>query len=166
MVNMSTHIHKQQSSANKLGGRCWLRSGLGRQSYLIALILLFATTCTAQTYRVRQESQHPLRHRADRIRVDTSGFNGALDGTVVNVQIALDVLDGSVPISSFPAGCEGSPAAFDFCFYYDPGEEVVELWVNGTEEQQWPSVATVNLLLLETGDFLLLEDGTSKLKLE
>ena len=120
--------------------------------------------------RVTQESQHSLRHKAERIRTDTDNFDGSLSSTEDTLQKALDVLDDTATTTDWPAGCSSSPATGDFCLFYDSGEEVVSLFVNGSEEAQWPEIATVSYLLLENGtDFLLLENSTgsdSKLKLE
>ena len=52
----------------------------------------------------------------------------------------------------------------DRCFVYE--DSVVKIYVNNVLQTQFPSVAVFDKLLLENGDFLLLEDGISKLLLE
>jgi hypothetical protein len=52
----------------------------------------------------------------------------------------------------------------DRCFVYE--DNVVKVYVNNVLQVQMPSVAVFDNLLLENGDFLLLEDGVSKLRLE
>ena len=50
--------------------------------------------------------------------------------------------------------------------YFELDGNDLKLYVHGTLRQTWTTVLALNYLLLENGDFLLLEDGSSKLALE
>jgi len=147
---------------------------------------------------VTAESQHPLRHKASRVRVVTTTFDGNLSGLDTTVQSALQTLDdiagGDIGDVTSVGDCEGG-ACFDgtadggtvielscdgTCRYYfgnmtgsgdtyleyNASDEQVAMVVGGTTEELWPDIITVSDLLLEGGDFLLLEDGTSHLVLD
>ncbi len=124
-------------------------------SILLLTLLHLPTLSYAQHPRVTNEGQHPLRHKAKKIRTDTSGWSNVLSDTDINVQIALDsvnALGGGIITS-----CD--TAADDFCFSYSSSTNVLSLYVNGTRQWQWPENATTSFVLLENGDYLLLENG-------
>src|SRR3990167_1971813 len=60
---------------------------------LILLFLMYTSVCEAQNIRITSPSQHPLKHRASDIMLDTSLFDTNLGDTDINAQIALDTLD-------------------------------------------------------------------------
>ena len=63
-----------------------------RKLLAVITLIFLASPCHAQWFKVINEAQHPLQHRASRVRTDTSAFSGGLTGTEVNVQIALEAL--------------------------------------------------------------------------
>ena len=120
--------------------------------------------------------------KASKIKTDTTNFNNKLSNSDNTVQKALDTLDnltsditsvgdctsgscldgtstGGSYISVFQSTGQTSRVYFDSDSYLSFDGSGMYLYVNGTLEQQWPSVITVSYALLETGSKILLETG-------
>jgi hypothetical protein len=65
-----------------------------RNIALLILILIPSLVYGQQFPSITNEGQHPLRHKADKIRVDASGFSGNLSNADTDVQTALETIDG------------------------------------------------------------------------
>jgi hypothetical protein len=73
----------------------------------IFLLIFFCSTAHAQTVvRITQESQHPLRHRAQFIMTNPTSFDGLLSTSDTSVQAALNTLDDVVVMWSVPVALE------------------------------------------------------------
>lgn len=60
---------------------------------ILAFLLMSSSVASAQTFRVFNEAQHPLRHKANRIIVDTDPMNGNLFGIANDLQSQLEAID-------------------------------------------------------------------------
>lgn len=107
-------------------------------------------------------------NHASGIFTDTSKFTyGILSASDYTVQRSLQTLDQRLGASgaSIIINCDKDVDAF--CFVYDTGSEQLALWVNQTQQAVWPALSTaIDVLLLETGDKLLLENGADAILLE
>ncbi len=107
---------------------------------------------------------------ANGIYTDTRYFNGSpLGSSDVTVQVSLQTLNNFLTTSNLvttlcnqskinciydeSSDCPNS----DRCFVYE--DSMMKLYANGSLQAQWPSVAIFDKLLLEGGDFVLLETG-------
>ena len=113
--------------------------------------------------RITHEAQHPLQHKADRIRVDTDGFNNQLDGTVSNVQLALDKLDDRItddyPLTPTTTGDKGE-LAYSSDYLYVAID--TDTW-RRTRIYSW--VYTHHYLKIDGTNYLLI-DATNKLYID
>lgn len=103
-------------------------------------------------------------NHANQIYTDTTLFsepNGVLGASDFTVQRALQTLNASGSTVTSILNCQTSD---DFCFEF--ASQVLILWVRGSQQAQWPIEFIANRVLLESGDLILLEDGTSKILLE
>ena len=108
-------------------------------------------------------------NQADCINTDTSKFsgNGPLSASDITVQLALQTLAASTVSVCMSATEAGNK---DFCFVYSQVDEQLSLYVKGTQQAIWPSVSAAvpvtDVILMETGDKILMENGTDNILLE
>jgi len=110
------------------------------------------------------------------IKNDTTNYDNALSATDTRSQTSFETLDDFLDLETLATYLCDSPQMncwytsladcpdTDKCFVYE--DSVVRVYVNNGGEWQWPEEDVFDKLLLETGDFILLEDGTSKILLE
>ena len=79
------------------------------------------------------------------------------------VDMVTDNADGTVTINNNM--CPTGLTTGTFCIVYDTSDSLLKIYVNGTLQAHFPDVATYAYMLLETDDFILLEDG-GKIRLE
>lgn len=102
-------------------------------------------------------------NKAKHIKTDTSLFQGNLGASDTTVQNALQTLSA---MTQSDVSCETTD---DWCFTYDSTNEQLSLYVNNVEQAIWPQTAAVSgidILLLESGDGLLLENDVDSILLE
>ena len=126
---------------------------------LLIILFLFLYTKIASAQQFMGGFENFSSSFANSIYASTVNFDGILNEDDDTVQEALDKID-DLTQSTIP--CDKTTD--DWCFEYD--NNVLTLYVNQTAQWQWPETAVFDKLLLESGDFILLEDGTSKILLE
>jgi len=113
---------------------------------------------------VRQESQHPLRHKADRIRTVTDDFDNVLGAGDTDLQTALNTLD-DVITSDTPltvgVACTPNQLAFDANFLYVC---IASNTWRRTQLASWEEAGAYYLKI--DGTYYLKIDATHKLRIE
>jgi len=88
----------------------------------VILILFLANVCEAQYItKVRQESQHPLRHKDLKIRTTTTNFDNILSSADTTLNAALETLDDAITSDTpliVTVACTPNQTAFDARYFY------------------------------------------------
>ena len=132
------------------------------------LITIFFLSLTSYVYAQQFGfgfNDFPSNH-ANGIFTDTSKFtDGVLGASDYTVQRALQTLNASTVSVCFNAT---DIASRDFCFSYSTSTQQLSLYVNGSEQAIWPStaVAVTDVILMESDDAILMENGTDRILLE
>ena len=127
--------------------------------WLVLIISFFLCTTAWADFNSPFKDFAP--NRANQIFTDTSGLNSPLSASDTTVQQALETLSLYSSKVTAIIGCETSDP---YCYRYSP--TTLTLWMSSTQVHDWTITGAIEYLLLETGDFILLEDGTSKILLE
>ena len=129
--------------------------------YIILFFLLIVSNVYAQNFTGGFVDFGP--NYSTQIYNDINGFNGSgvLGASDVTVQDALQTLE-NMKQSDIPC-----LTTDDWCFEYDTPNRQLVLYVNSVIQAKWPQTASAgDFLLLESGDKILLENGTDAIFLE
>ena len=132
---------------------------------LILVIIIFFISCASLSAQPAMFTDFGPNF-SNQLFNDTSKFVGILGASDTTVQQALEDLSLFASTVNAILQCETSD---DFCFVYNSTDQQLVLYVNGAIQVKYPQTAAVagtDVLLLESGDKLLLENGVDSILLE